>query len=64
MDIITDVFKNGGCFSSAAANYIQVKFKNNNELNNYTMAVFDDLKQDKSVEYIIDAETGEVLFYN
>lgn len=40
---------------------ILVKFKGRDDLIKYTMAVFKDLMWDKNVEYILDAETGEVL---
>lgn len=40
---------------------ILVKFKDRDEEIRYTMAIFKDLIWDKNVEYILDAETGEVL---
>lgn len=40
---------------------ILVKFKGRDDLIKYTMAVFKDLMWDKNVEYILDAETGEIL---
>lgn len=41
---------------------IKVKFKNKDEYILYTTQVFDLLVTDPSVDYIIDAFTGELLF--
>lgn len=43
---------------------ILVKFKNKPELISYTYNIFALLVTDASVEYIIDAKTGEIIFEN
>ena len=41
---------------------ILAKLRNRNELIEYTMAVYRLLVTDSEIEYILDAETGEVIF--
>lgn len=43
---------------------ILVKFKNKPELISYTYNIFALLVTDASVDYIIDAKTGEIIFEN
>lgn len=51
------------CFTQTAAAPIIATFKNGREAN-YTMRIFQELKTDPDVKYIIDAETGEILHEN
>lgn len=41
---------------------ILTKFKNRNDMIEYTMNVYNLLVTDKDIEYILDAETGEIIF--
>lgn len=43
---------------------IFAKFKNRNDLIEYTIAVYNLLISDNDIEYILNADTGEVIFYN
>lgn len=47
-----------------SAEKIAAKFKYREELINYTLAIFEELKADPDVQYIVSQETGEVLFVN
>lgn len=44
--------------------YILAKFKNRNDLIKYTTSIFHLLITDKDIDYILDAETGEILFHS
>lgn len=43
---------------------ILAKFKNRNDLIEYTTAVYRLLVTDPDIEYILNAETGEVIYYS
>lgn len=49
------------CFSSSGAAPIIATFKSGMEAT-YTMKIFQDLKTDPEIRYIVDAETGELLY--
>ena len=42
---------------------IYCKFKNRKDLINYTMEIYNELKSEKDVEYILN-EYGEILYIN
>ena len=51
------------CFgSSAGASMIGVKFKHHAETDVFSRSMLQALSDDPAVEYITDADTGEILF--
>ena len=51
----------GACFGSCGKT-IDVKFKHHSETDSFPKSSLNMLKGDKAVEWITDAETGEILF--
>lgn len=49
-------------FSDHNAKPITVKFKNG-QIANYTTNILELLKRDTDTEYIMDSETGEIIFH-
>ena len=59
MNVITQtILASIGAVNSAP---IIAHFRNGREVE-YTAAIFDDLKTDNSIEYILDGMTGEVIY--
>lgn len=51
------------CFgSSAGASMIDVKFKHHADTDIFSRSMLQILSEDPAVEYITDADTGEILF--
>lgn len=53
----------GACFGASAGDLINVKFKGR-DVADFPRGSFDDLKTDPALEWITDAKSGEILYYN
>lgn len=52
------------CFGSDNGAKINVKFKNHNEHDVFSKSMLSMLSSDPMVEWITDAESGEILYFN
>lgn len=50
------------CFGPASGPMINVKFKHHSETDAFSRSMLQMLSEDPAVEYITDADTGEILF--
>ncbi|MBO4733098.1 MAG: hypothetical protein J5662_01345 [Clostridia bacterium] len=64
MNPVIKCFYDSVLTKTPSAEKIAAKFKTRNDMINYTLAIFDELKADPDIEYIVSQETGEVLFVN
>ncbi len=52
------------CFGNDNGSKIDVKFKNHNEPDVFSKSMLSMLVTDPAVEWITDAESGEILYFN